>query len=103
MHWYDAPESGEPLRLVPKIVDHGWFVSITPNIVTSKNVQELARMVPIENLITETDTHSLVKYDGIQSSPKMVASSIEGISKIKRITLSEAEALVARNFEMLVG
>jgi len=103
MHWYDPSELGEPLALVPRIVDLGWFVSITPNIATSKNVQELARMVPIENLITETDTHSNVKYNGVQSSPKMIALSIEGISKIKRITPSEVEAVVAHNFERLVG
>ena len=103
IHWYDAAEQGTPLKLIPKMIDLGYYVSITPLVATSKNVQELARMVPLENLLTETDTHPLVKYDGVQSAPKMVKTSLEGIASAKNCPVDEVENAVAQNFARLVG
>ena len=103
IHWYDAAEQGTPLKLIPKMIDLGYYISITPMIATSKNAQELTKMVPIDNLLTETDTHPLVKYDGVQSAPKMVKISLEGIARVKNCRLDELEDAVAKNFAQLVG
>jgi TatD DNase family protein len=103
MHWFDAAEQGKPLKLVPKLVDLGYYFSITPGVVTSDNMRELVRMVPLENLLTETDTHPLVKYGGVPSSPKMVKTSVEGIASVKNRTVDEVENTIAQNFARLVG
>lgn len=102
IHWYDAAEQGTPLKLIPKMIDLGYYFSITPMVATSKTTQELARAVPIDNMITETDTHPLVKYGGVQSAPKMVKISLEGIANIKNRPVDEVEDAVAENFTRLV-
>jgi len=103
IHWFDAAEQRTPLKLVPKIIDLGYYVSITPLVATSSNVRELARMVPLENLLTETDTHPLVKYDEVPSAPRMVKTSVEGIASVKNYTVDEVENAIAQNFVRLVG
>ena len=69
---------------------------------TSNNVRELVRMVPLENLLTETDTHPLVKYGGVPSAPKMVKIAVEGIASVKNHTVDEVENAIAQNFARLV-
>jgi TatD DNase family protein len=102
MHWFDAAEQRKPLELVPKIIDLGYYVSVTPAVATSNNVRELVRMVPLENLLTETDTHPLVKYGEAPSAPKMVKTAVEGIARIKSRTVDEVENAIAQNFARLV-
>ena len=103
IHWFDAAEQQTPLKLVPRMIDLGYYVSITPLVATSSNMRELARMVPLQNLITETDTHPLVRYDGVPSAPKMVRISLDGIAKVKKLPVNEVEKVVAQNFTRLVG
>jgi len=103
MHWFDAPEQRKPLKLVPRMIDLGYYVSITPAVTTSNNVRELVRMVPLENLLTETDTHPLVKYGEVQSAPKMVKTAVEGIASVKNLGRDEVEHAIAQNFARLVS
>jgi len=103
IHWFDAAEQVTAFKLIPKMIDLGYYVSITPLVATSNNVRELARIVPLQNLVTETDTHPLVKYDGAPSAPKMVRISLEGIASVKKLPLDEVESVVAQNFTRLVG
>jgi len=102
MHWFDATEQGKALKLVPKLIALGYYFSITPLVATSNNMRELVRMVPLENLLTETDTHPLVKYGGVPSAPKMVKIAVEGIASIKNHTVDEVENAIAQNFAHLV-
>jgi TatD DNase family protein len=102
MHWFDAAEEGKPLKLVPKLLDLGYYFSITPGVATSSNMRELVRMVPLENLLTETDTHPLVKYAGVASAPKMVKTALEGIASVKNRAVHEVENTIAENFARLV-
>jgi len=102
MHWFDAAEQGEPLKLVPKLVELGYFFSITPGVATSNNMRELVRMVPLESLLTETDTHPLVKYNGVPSAPKMVKTAVEEIARVKNRTVDKVENTIAENFMRLV-
>jgi len=102
MHWFDAAEQGKPLMLVPKLLDLGYYFSITPLVATSNNMRELVRMVPLENLLTETDTHPLVKYGGVPSAPKMVKIAVEGIASVKKHAVDEVENTIAQNFARLV-
>ena len=103
MHWFDAAEQRKPLKLVTKILDLGYYLSITPAVTTSSNMRELVRMVPLENLLTETDTHPLVKYGEVQSAPKMVRTAIEGIAIVKNLARDEVEHAIAQNFARLLG
>ncbi len=103
MHWFDAAEQRKPLKLVSKMLDLGYYLSITPAVTTSSNMQEIVRMVPLENLLTETDTHPLVKYGEVQSAPKMVRTAIEGIATVKNLARDEVEHAIAQNFARLLG
>lgn len=102
MHWFDASEQRKPLRLVPEMIELGYYMSITPAVATSNNMRELVRMVPLENLLTETDTHPLVKYGEVPSAPKMVKTAVEGIASVKNLSRDEVESAIAQNFARLV-
>ena len=103
MHWFDAAEQRKPLKLVTKMIDLGYYLSITPAVITSNNMRELVRMVPLDNLLTETDTHPLVKYGEVPSAPKMVRAAVEGIASVKNLGRDEVEHVISQNFARLVS
>lgn len=47
--------SGEP-ELAQQIVDKGFYISLSTNVCFSKNLRKIARTVPLENLLLETDS-----------------------------------------------
>lgn len=103
MHWYDPIDRMKPLELVSDFIELGCFMSIPPAVVTGRSLRKLVRLVPLENLLTETDTHPNVKYGGVQSSPKMVATVVSEIGKIKNVRRKEVEKAISENFDRLVG
>jgi len=103
LHWYDAIERMTPLALLPDFVELGCFFSIPPAVATSKSLREVVRRVPLNNLLTETDTHPNVKYGGIQSAPKMAAKVVREIGTIKKVDLATVERTLTRNFARLIS
>jgi len=103
MHWYDPIDRMKPLELVSDFIELGCFMSIPPAVVSGRSLRKLVRLVPMENLLTETDTHPNVKYGEVQSAPKMVATVVSEIGKIKGVRKEEVEKAVSQNFDRLVG
>jgi TatD DNase family protein len=85
----------------------GFFISIA-GIVTfprADGLREVARMVPADRLLIETDAPYLapVPHRGKRNEPAHVARVAEVIAGIRGVPLAELGALVARNFEELFG
>ena len=103
MHWYDAIERISPLRLVPEFMELGCFMSVPLAVAGSKSLRELVKRVPLENLLTETDTHPNVRYGEVESSPRFVTRVVDEISEIKGVSRSEVGKTILANFERLTG
>jgi TatD DNase family protein len=86
-HWHKA--SAEVTR---EIVDAGYLVSVTPDLVYRDRDREMVERVPIESLLVESDApwQYQGEFENTTSGPWLVARVAEEVAKIKRLPADEA-------------
>jgi TatD DNase family protein len=86
-HWHKAPAD-----VTRAIVDAGYLVSVTPEVVYRERDRELVAQVPIESLLVESDAPW--KYDGefatLSSGPWLASRVAEEVAKLKRLPVDDA-------------
>lgn len=95
-HWYSGPTDQ-----LPKVIQRGDYVSEGPPTVFSTRIQEIVQLVPLENLLTETD--GPVRYYGQPfkdklTTPVFLPKVIQAISETKRKKEEEVAGQVLNNF-----
>jgi TatD DNase family protein len=86
-------------RLVKKIEDNGWFLTIPTNVVRSEQFQFIAREIPITQLFCETDAPYLSPYKDQRNEPAFVLESYKKIAEIKGMELKEVVNNVWMNWQ----
>jgi len=71
------------LKTAKKIVENGYYTSFATMLCYSKHHQELAMEIPIENILTETDSPYLASKRGDRNEPVNVALVVEKLAEIK--------------------
>ena len=96
--------SGTP-ELARQIVDQGFFVSISTNVCMSKKLRGIAKAVPLESLLLETDSPFLdperkrnVPWNIKLSAEKIAAE--KGVTKEKVLTSAKENAIRAFNLKL---
>jgi len=86
-HWHKA--SSEVTR---EIVDAGYLVSVTPDLVYRDRDRQMVEGVPIESLLVESDApwQYQGEFENVTSGPWLVARVAEEVAKIKRLPVDEA-------------
>ena len=87
--------------LIRRAVEHGWSFSVPPVICRSQQFQILAEMVPIEQLLTETDAPWLSPVVGQTNEPANVVVSVQEIAKAKRLEASVVKEQIWKNAQRL--
>ncbi len=92
----------ESWEVAAAAMEMGFYISFS-GIVTFKNakaLQEVARRVPLENMLVETDAPYLapVPHRGKTNQPGYVRHVAEGIAQIKGVTLEEVAKATTDNF-----
>ena len=95
----------ESREMAEAAVAMGYYISLS-GIVTFKNakaLQEVARWVPIERLLVETDSPWLapVPHRGQDNRPALVRDVAEFIAQLRGISLAELAAASSENFYRL--
>jgi TatD DNase family protein len=96
--------SGDCL-LAEKVLDLGFYISI-PGVVTFKNaldLQEVARMIPLERMLIETDGPFLSPHPlrGKRNEPVNVLFTADCIARLRDISLDEVARQTTANAEEL--
>ncbi|WP_102346321.1 TatD family hydrolase [Bacillus sp. Marseille-P3661] len=92
-HWFKGDE-----KTVHRMIENGYYISVTPEVVYREKIQKLVYNYPIEQLMIETDGPWQFEgpFSGRRTNPKMMKESIRKIAKIKNHSESEvAEKLLA--------
>ena len=89
------------LSLAKKAEDHGWYMSIPPNVVFSTHFQELVKTVSLSHLLTETDSPFLSNVKGERNEPANVKATVQKIAEIKGMDPIETENNIFLNFSRL--
>ncbi|MFE8697903.1 TatD family hydrolase [Cytobacillus sp. FJAT-53684] len=85
-HWF----KGDSLT-VNRIINNGYFISFTPDIVYEKEIQELAKGYPIDQMMVETDGPWPFEgpFQDQLTHPHMMSESIAMISKLKEMPIQD--------------
>ncbi|RKQ34765.1 TatD family deoxyribonuclease [Oceanobacillus halophilus] len=93
-HWYKGDK-----RTTERLIQNGYDVSITPDVLYDKEIQQLVKDTPIDHMMLETD--GPWKYKGAfldkMTHPKMIHWSIAKIAEIKNLHIEDIYAQIYRN------
>lgn len=95
------------VEFAKECVKEGWFIALG-GVVTFKNaikMKEVAKEVPLENLLVETDAPYLtpVPFRGTENQPAYVKFVAEEIAKLRGITFEEVARATTKNAEKVYG
>ncbi len=95
----------ESLDFAGKVLDAGFYISVN-GIITFKsgeNIRELARYVPLDRLLVETDSPYLapVPYRGRSNEPAFVVKTAEKLAEVKGVEYERVLEQTSANFEQL--
>ena len=91
-----------------EIIDRGWWLSFTGMVTfrNSKDLQDIARRYPLEQLMLETDApylspapHRKVK----PNEPRLLVHTAAFLAELKGVSLAEMAALTTANAELFFG
>ncbi len=90
-----------------RALDLGFLVSLS-GILTfprAEDLREVARMVPIDRLLVETDAPFLapVPYRGKRNEPAFVARTLDVLATLRQMTPAALAVQVAANFDAMLG
>lgn len=93
-HWYSGP-----VELAEEIVKCDYHISATPAVEYSEKHREVIDMVPLDNLLLETDCP--VKYHEIPSEPADVEVTLREVAKLKGENAALVAEITTRNANKL--
>ena len=98
MHAFDG-KAGAALPAV----EAGYFFSIPPSVVRSRQKQKLVKRLPLSCLLFETDSPVLGAAPDERNEPANIGQSVTAIAEIKDVSEEEVIAAVSENTERLYG
>jgi TatD DNase family protein len=98
MHAFDG-KAGAALPAV----EAGYFFSIPPSVLRSRQKQKLVKRLPLSCLLVETDSPVLGPSPVERNEPANVLLSIKAIAELKALDEREVIAAVSENTERLYG
>lgn len=93
-HWHKAP-----VEVTRAILDAGYLVSVTPEVVYRDRDRELAQWAPLDSLLVESDGPWPYRgeFESIPSGPWLASRVAEEVAKIKRLPVDEVMYRVSEN------
>lgn len=92
LHAFDG-KAGSALAAV----EAGYFFSIPPSVVRSRQKQKLVKQLPLASLLVETDSPVLGPDPNTRNEPANLIVSIEAIAQIKDIAVEAVTEAVSQN------
>jgi TatD DNase family protein len=93
-HWFKGSR-----ETVERMVGNGYFISFTPDILYEEEIQQLAAIYPISQVMVETDGPWPFEgpFSGQVTHPSMLTENIRKIAEIKGLDLEKAGEIIRQN------
>lgn len=93
-HWHKAPA-----EVTREIVEAGYSVSVSPEVVYRQRDRELVQWIPLESLLVESDAPWPFKgeFEGLPSGPWLASRVAEEVAKIKQLPVDEVMYRLSAN------
>ncbi|MEK6801026.1 MAG: TatD family hydrolase [Nanoarchaeota archaeon] len=89
------------MKLAQKIADNNWYLSVPASVKYNEHFQKIVSLIPVENLLCETDSPYLHPDREQKNYPSNVIESYKKIAEIKKLSLKETERIIENNFKAL--
>ncbi|HDQ74041.1 MAG TPA: TatD family deoxyribonuclease [Chloroflexi bacterium] len=98
VHWYSGP-----LDVLREMIDRGFYFTAGIEALHEAHVREIAREIPSERLLTETDNPGGPKaYVGGPGMPGLIQDVVRGLAEIRGVTAKAIERSVEENLRALL-
>jgi TatD DNase family protein len=93
-HWHKGAED-----VTRAIVEAGYFVSVTPEVVYRDRDRQMVETVPLDSLVVESDGPWAYRgeFQGLPSGPWLVSRVAEEVAKIKRLPADDVIVRLSEN------
>ena len=93
-HWFKGDK-----RTVERMKHNEYFISITPDVLYEREIQQLVKNYPLSQMMVETDGPWSFDgpFKGKLTHPKMIHQTIGKIADIKRLDLAEVYEVLYEN------
>jgi len=93
-HWHKASDD-----VTRAIIDAGYFVSVTPEVVYRERDRQLVEAVPLDSLLVESDGPWPYRgeFAGMASGPWLVSRVAEEVAKLKRMPVDDVMFQLSEN------
>ncbi len=98
MHCFNGRKS-----LIRRCIENGWSFSVPPVITRLEHFKMLVGMVPLDNLLTETDSPFLSPIVGERNEPANIEKTIKIISDIKGLKQEDVSEKILKNNLRIFG
>jgi TatD DNase family protein len=99
-HWHKSDE-----QTTRAILDAGYFISLTPEVAYRERDQELARMLPTNRMLVETDGPWPYggQFAGRLTEPSLIKETVAAIAHLRCTTIDDIAAATTENARTLFG
>ncbi len=90
---------GGKVKLAQKFAEqHGWYFSIPANAAVNEAFQKMLKLLPLEQILTETDAPFLAPVRGERNEPANVLRTVKLLAEFRGMTIEEARDQVWTNY-----
>nr|WP_319372922.1 TatD family hydrolase [uncultured Methanobacterium sp.] len=94
---------GGDLHTAQKIIEEGYFISLSTIVCFSEHHKQLAANLPLSQLLTETDSPYLSPFKGQRNEPAFVEETVKTIAQVKSIPQEEVASVTDNNARKIFG
>lgn len=87
---------GGDAQTASAITEEGYYISISTIINFSTHHQDLAREIPLSNMLTETDSPYLSPFKG-RNQPAYVEEVVKKVAQVKELEMDEVDKITDKN------
>jgi len=99
IHWYSGP-----LDIFRKLLSRGLYFTIGVEVLRSDHIQAIAREVPLEQLLTETDNPGASEWlTGLAKTPILLLDVVRAIAGLKNLASEAIAEVVHANVMRLIA
>jgi TatD DNase family protein len=86
-----------------KIIEESYYISFSTIICYSEPHKKLVENIPLENVLTETDSPYLSPFKGQKNEPAFVEETVKKIAEIKSISPLKVDKITEKNAKKIFG
>jgi TatD DNase family protein len=94
-HWYSGP-----LNVLQEIIEHGFYVSVNPQMFRTKTGLQIIKRIPADHILTETDG-PFIKVGNRAIQPADINQAESALAELWQTTAQQVSQIIAGNFKRL--